>query len=91
MIEVKAMTRIKARATFSSVLARAGLTRPSVAAAAGVSTRTIDALANPTGAQRQGFAREVTAWRIAKGFAKLTDQGEDAAFSQLFEGEIDGD
>lgn len=91
MSEVRTMPRIKARPTFGSVVARAGLTRPELAAAARISARTIDALANPAAAHRQGFAREVTAWKIAKGFAKLTQQTDDAAFAQLFEGEVNED
>lgn len=91
MTEVKAMPRIKARSTFGSVVARARLTRPELAAAAGISARTIDALANPSAAHRQGFTREVTAWKIAHGFAKLTQQSDDEAFAQLFEGDADAD
>jgi DNA-binding XRE family transcriptional regulator len=91
MSEVKTMPRIKARSTFGSIVARAGLTRPELANAAGISARTIDALANPTAAHRHGYAREVTAWKIAKGFAKLTQQSDDDAFAQLFEGEVNED
>jgi hypothetical protein len=87
MTEVLVMTRIKARPTFGSVVARAGFTRPQLAAAADVSVRTIDGLANPGAAGRQGFAREVTAWKIAKGFARLAELTDDDAFEKLFEGE----
>lgn len=85
MLGVNTMTRIKARPTFGSVVARAGFTRPQLATAADVSVRTIDALANPGGAGRRGYAREVTAWKIAKGFARLTSQMDEAAFNALFE------
>lgn len=87
MSGVFTMARVKARETFGRTIARAGLTRPQVAQAAGVSTRTLDALANPSAAGRQGNAREVTAWRIARGFAQLTGQTDDAAFDALFETE----
>lgn len=85
MLGVVGMPRVKARPLFGRVIARAGLTRNEVATASGISTRTIDALANPGAAGRQGFAREVTAWKIARGFAELTKQTEDAAFAALFE------
>jgi hypothetical protein len=88
---VVTMPRIKARSTFGTVVARARLTRPQLAAAAEVSVRTVDALANPGAAGRHGFAREVTAWKIAQGFAKLTQQTDDAAFGQLFENVAEGD
>lgn len=84
MLGVVAMPRIKARPTFGRVIARAGFTRLAVATAAGVNVRTIDALANPAAAQRQGYARELTAWKIARGFAQLTSQTDDAAFEALF-------
>ncbi len=79
------MGRIKARPAFSRVVARAGFTRKQLADAAGVNVRTIDALANPKAAQRAGTAREVTAWKIARGFALLTAQTDEAAFDALFE------
>ncbi len=85
MIGVPTMVRIKARPTFSSTVARAGKTRAQLAAAAAVSVRTIDSLANPGAAGRHGFAREITAWKIAKGFAALTSQMDDSAFNALFE------
>lgn len=85
MLGAIAMARIKARPTFSSTIARAGLRRIDVAQAAGVNVRTVDALANPKAAGRLGFAREVTAWKIARGFARLTTQTDDAAFEALFE------
>jgi hypothetical protein len=78
-------TRIKARDDFGSVIARAGLTREQVSRASqGVSTRTIDALARPGGYGRAGYTREVTAWRIARAFAALTEQTAESAFSVLF-------
>lgn len=79
-----AMSRVQARPDFGSVIARAGFIRSQVAQAAGVSTRTIDSLANPSAAGRHGTAREVTAWRIARGFAQLTGMTEDDAFAALF-------
>jgi hypothetical protein len=85
MLGVVGMPRVKARPLFGRVIARAGLTRGQVATAAGISTRTIDALANPGAAGRQGYAREVTAWKSARGFAELTKQTDDAAFAALFE------
>lgn len=91
MFGVVAMPRIKARPTFGRVIARAGFTRLQVATAAGVSVRTIDALANPGAAQRAGYARELTAWKIARGFAQLTTQTDDAAFEALFAAEADED
>jgi DNA-binding XRE family transcriptional regulator len=78
------MARIKARPDFSSIIARAGLTRTEVAKAAGVSTRTLDSLARPSGYGREGFTRESTAWKIARGFAQLTNAATEAAFAQLF-------
>jgi len=78
------MSHIKAREDFGRILARAGFTRPQLALAAGVSVRTVDALANPKAAGRQGSAREVTAWKIARGFAALTHQDEEKAFGLLF-------
>jgi hypothetical protein len=85
MFGVATMTRIKARSTFASTVARAAKTRAQLAAASDVSVRTIDSLANPGAAGRSGFAREITAWKIAKGFAALTSQTDDAAFNALFE------
>ena len=77
-------TRIKARSDFSTVLARAGIARGKLAEVAQVSSRTIDSLANPAGYGRQGYTRELTAWKIAKGFAQLTDQPDEPAYAQLF-------
>jgi hypothetical protein len=77
-------TRIKARPDFSTVLARAGFSRGQLADAAEVSSRTIDSLANPAGYGRQGYTRELTAWKIAKGFAQLTGQADEPAYTQLF-------
>jgi hypothetical protein len=77
--------RIRAREGFSHVIARAKLTRRQVADAAHVNVRTIDALANPSAAGRSGFAREVTAWKIADGLARLTGQTAEIAFESLFE------
>ena len=84
------MVQTRAREDFGRVVSRAGFTRPQLATAAGVSVRTIDAMANPVAAGRSGIARQVTAWRIAKGFAALTGKTEDEAFALLFvEEEID--
>ena len=66
------------------LIARAGLTRPELSKASGISTRTIDALARPEGYGRDGSTREVTAWKIARGFAQLTAQTPEAAFNVLF-------
>lgn len=85
MLGVATMTRIKARPNFASTVARAGKTRAQLATASDVSVRTIDSLANPGAAGRSGFAREITAWKIAKGFAALTSQMDDEAFKVLFE------
>lgn len=83
MIEVS-MAKIKARDEFGSVIARAGLTRAEVARAAEMSTRTLDALARPEGYGRSGRTRESTAWRIARGFASLSNQTAEDAFKALF-------
>jgi hypothetical protein len=83
------MARVKARPNFGRLIARAGFTRNEVAVAAGISVRTIDALANPAAAGRQGYARELTAWKIARGFAQLTKQTSEDAFAHLFEAEDD--
>lgn len=85
MVVLMPMPKIKARPAFGSIVARAGFTRPQLASASSISVRTIDALANPTAAGRHGFAREVTAWKIARGFATLTAQTDEDAFNQLFE------
>ncbi len=84
MIGTAPMARIKARDDFGSIIARAGLTRPQLGQAAGVSTRTLDSLARPAGYSREGYAREVTAWRIARAFAQLTNTTPEAAFAALF-------
>ncbi len=84
MLGAMTMARIKARATFGSTLARAGYTRKQVADAAALNVRTIDALANPAAAGRNGVAREVTAWKIARAFAQLTNQTDESAFEALF-------
>jgi hypothetical protein len=76
--------KIRAREEFGSIIARAGLTRPELASAAGISTRTLDSLARPEGYGRSGSTREVTAWKIARGFARLTEQTPEAAFDRLF-------
>jgi DNA-binding XRE family transcriptional regulator len=90
MIVAKAnMARIKARAQFGSVIARAGLTRAEVANAAGVSTRTLDSLARPEHYGREGYTRESTAWKIARGFAGLTSATAETAFDSLFVEEDD--
>ncbi len=78
------LMKIKARQEFGSVIARAGLTRPELSQASGISTRTIDALARPEGYGRDGSTREVTAWKLARGFAKLTNQTPEQAFASLF-------
>lgn len=78
------MARIKARPDFGSAIARAGLTRTEVARAAGVSTRTLDSLARPSSYGREGYTRESTAWKIARGFAQLTTTSVEIAFSKLF-------
>lgn len=75
---------VKARQDFKSVVAQAALERPELARAAGVSTSTIHALAHPEHKGRSGIVRESTAWKIARGFAKLTDQEPRAAFDLLF-------
>ena len=79
-----AMQTIKARPDFGSLVARAGLTRSEVARAADVSTRTLDALARPEIYNRSGAVRESTAWKIARGFAQLTQQTPEQAFNALF-------
>lgn len=84
MVTEVAMSKVKARPTFGSAVARAGITRLQLATASEVSVRTIDSLANPTAAGRSGQAREITAWRIARGFAQLTSQTDDEAFAALF-------
>lgn len=76
--------KIKARPDFGSLIARAGLTRPELSRVSGISTRTIDALARPEGYGRDGSTREVTAWKIARGFAQLTDRSPEDAFQVLF-------
>lgn len=81
--EVTTMT-IKARSDFGSIIARAGLSRSQVARIADVSTRTLDALARPEIYDRSGALRESTAWKIARGFAHLSQQTPDAAFNALF-------
>jgi hypothetical protein len=84
MVVEVAMSKVRARPTFGSAIARAGITRLQLATASEVSVRTVDALANPTAAGRSGQAREITAWRIARGFARLTSQTDEAAFDALF-------
>ena len=76
---------LKVSPTFGRLISRAGFTRVALAGAAGVSTRTIDALANPVAAGRQGYTRELTAWKIARAYAQATGQTEDTAFEQLFQ------
>ena len=76
--------KTKARPEFSSVIARAGLTRSEVARTAGLSVRTLDALARPEIYDRSGTLRESTAWKLARGFAQLTQQTPEQAYSALF-------
>lgn len=83
MTEIMAM-KIKARPDFSSIIARAGLTRSEVARQANMSTRTLDALARPEIYDRVGTLRESTAWKLARAFGKLTDRTPDEAFALLF-------
>lgn len=83
------MTRIKARDTFGSVIARHGFTRPQLGAVSGVSPRTLDALANPPRG-REGYTRESTAWKIARGFASKAGYTPEDAFALLFI-EVEGD
>jgi len=83
MIEAT-MNKIKARPDFGSIIARAGLTRSEVARAAGISTRTLDALARPETYDRSGSLRESTAWKIARGFATTAALTPEEAFSVLF-------
>ena len=75
---------IKARPNFEDIIAREGIQRTDLARASEVSSRTIDSLANPAGYQREGYTRPITAWKIAKGFAKLTNRSEEEAFGELF-------
>jgi hypothetical protein len=84
-IEVAMPSKVKARPAFSSVIARAGITRLELALQAGVSVRTIDSLANPNAAGRSGRTREITAWRIARGLAALAGRTDDAVYAELFE------
>ncbi len=84
MLAEVAMQTIKARPEIGSLIARAGLTRSEVARAADVSVRTLDALARPDIYHRSGAVRESTAWKIARGFAQLTQQTPDQAFNVLF-------
>lgn len=86
--EVNTM-KIKARSDFGSIIARAGLTRSEVARAAGISVRTLDALARPEIYDRAGTTRESTAWKIARGFAQVTQQTPETAFTTLFVEEED--
>jgi DNA-binding XRE family transcriptional regulator len=89
VIEDRMAVHIKARPNFGSTIARAGLTRPELAQAAGVSARTLDALANPGVYSRSGSTREATAWKIARGFAQLMKLTPDEAFAQLFIEEVE--
>ena len=75
---------VKARPDFKSAVAQAGVERPDLARAAGVSVSTIHALAHPEHKGRSGVVREVTAWKIARGFATLTEQDARSAFDALF-------
>ncbi len=75
---------VKAKPDFKSAVAQAGIERPQLASAAGVSTSTIHALAHPEHKGRTGVVRESTAWKIARGFAQLTSQEPRAAFDALF-------
>ena len=75
---------VKARPDFKSVVAQAGVERPELASAAGVSISTIHALAHPEHKGRSGVTRESTAWKIARGFAQLSNQEPRAAFDALF-------
>lgn len=75
---------IKAQNNFEDIIAREGISRTDLAQASEVSPRTIDSLANPAGYQREGYTRPITAWKIAKGFAKLTKHNEEEAFKILF-------
>lgn len=75
---------VKARPDFKSAVAQAGVERPQLAQAAGVSVSTIHALAHPEHKGRSGVVREVTAWKIARGFAQLTSQEPRSAFDTLF-------
>lgn len=84
IVEGTIMKRIRARPDFSTIIARAGFTRTELAKASGISPRTIDSLANPAGYGREGYTRELTAWKVAKGFAQLTGMTEDDAYARLF-------
>jgi DNA-binding XRE family transcriptional regulator len=84
MTEATMLKRIRARNDFNTVLARAGFTRTALAQAAGVSPRTVDSMANPAGYGREGYTKELTAWKVAKGFARLLDISEDEAYARLF-------
>ena len=75
---------VKVKPDFKSAVAQAGIERPQLASAAGVSTSTIHALAHPEHKGRTGVVRESTAWKIARGFAQLTSQEPRAAFDALF-------
>lgn len=75
---------VKVRSDFRSAVAQAGIERPQLASAAGVSVSTIHALAHPEHKGRTGVLRESTAWKIARGFAQLTSQEPRSAFDALF-------
>lgn len=78
------IVRIKARDNFGSTIARAGFTRTELSKEAGVSIRTLDALARPKGYNRTGHTREATAWKISRAFAKMTEQTPNQAYQALF-------
>lgn len=79
---------VKARADMGMRIARQGHTRAALVRASGVSESTFDHLVNPSGfSGRTGHTRPATAWRIARAWAAMTDQTEEAAFHYLFEEE----
>lgn len=86
MSEVLAMARIRARNDFQDTITRAGLAQTELARAAGVGERTIYAMTNPAArAARGGYARPVTAWKVARAFAAHLGITPDDAFQALFE------
>jgi hypothetical protein len=77
---------VKARDTFATSIARAGLSLADVQRLSGVSKSTLFGMQNPSihATRTQGSVRPATAWKIANAYAAHTQTDPEAAFDLLF-------
>ncbi len=78
------MKRIRIQPDFADKIARAGFTLTDFAEQAQVNRTTIHQLLNPDQyPARRGGMQRITAWKLAKAYARATGIAEQQAFSEL--------